>query len=231
MELSDFRMFEPTPYELPDPKTLAGLVVNAVKGVAETYGPVFTVKYIKNALEFEAKKIGEDPPKDIETLDQLLEYIVSKIDKYPAPYCTAQYAQVKTENEFQGRAGAGTRVEIMTVAKEIIGKSSGEERQVDLDDAMSKFRETIAGMKISPKEMGYKKNEDGSVLVLWPECNFMDGCKQAFEEGWLNKVSGKMRCAAGEFVCRYFKILTSYEWDYDVLEHYKPHCIQRCFMI
>ncbi|MFB0561118.1 MAG: hypothetical protein ACETWM_07875 [Candidatus Lokiarchaeia archaeon] len=229
-KISDFTMFEKAPYELPDPKVLTPLIMKALREVENTFGPVFTIRIIKYTLQRLSQKSGEEPPEDIKTLDQLAEYLISKSDKYPTCYSLLTYAQAKTENDLQGQIGAGTQVEMINVSRRIAESSSIEERNVDLDEIISNFRQTIVTGKLSPSEMGYKKNEDGSIDIIWPNCNFMEGCKLAHDEGLLKRPDGRQRCSSGSFMSQYFKLATGYIWDYDVLEAYKPNCITRCYM-
>lgn len=86
-------MFEKAPYELADPRALTEIAVNGAKEEERTYGPVFTVRFIKYALWFIAQRTGEKPTEDIKTLSQLTEYLISKSDKYPTP--TAQLVMLK----------------------------------------------------------------------------------------------------------------------------------------
>nr|MDO8079164.1 hypothetical protein [Candidatus Freyarchaeota archaeon] len=231
LKISDFKMFDKAPYELPDPRTQTGLAIKAAKEVEKTYGPVFSLRFIKHALWFIAQKTGEKTPQNIKTLDQLEEYLVSISNKYPTPYCATTYAQVKTENELQGQTGAGTRVEAMSISRNVVKVQESEVKDFDADDALLKGREIGVAMKILPSEMGYKKNEDGSVDIIFPKCPFMDGCELAFEEVLLKRPDGRTRCIIGEGVCQYFKIFSGHEWDYDLLEFDKPHCINRCYIL
>lgn len=228
--ISDFKMIE-APYELPDPRALTELVLNGIREEEKMYGPVFTTRFINHALQFVAQKIDDEAPSDIKNLDQLLEFLVSKSDKYPTPYCALTYAQTKTENEFQGQTGAGTHLETRSISREVAEKKDGAaERHIDFDDILLKFGQTLTAMRVGPSKWGYKKNVDGSVNLLYPICPFLDGCRLAFDEGLLKRPGGKLRCGVSNFICGYLKISTGYEWDYDLLEFGKPHCIVKYFM-
>ncbi len=224
-------MFEKPPYDIPPSRPITEIIINGVKEIEKTYGPVFTTRFIKHALEFEAQRIGEKPPEDIKTLNDLLEYLVSKSDKYPTPYCTTVYAQFKTENEFQGRTGAGTRIGHLGAARSMSETLSVKDRKVDVDGILSKFSQILVSMNLGPHEWGYKKNEDGSVDFIWPKCHYLDGCRAAYNEGLLKRPDGRLQCVAVIGICHYLKLSTGYEWDYEVLENYKPHCIARTYMI
>jgi len=231
LKISDFKMFEKTLYEIPPPRPITEIIINGLKEIEKTYGPVFTTRFIKHALEFEAQRIGEKPPQDIKTLNDLLEYLVSKSDKYPTPYCTTVYAQYKTENEFQGKAGAGTRIGHLGAARSMSETLSVKDRKVDVDGSLLKLSQILISMNFSPREWGYKKNGDGSVDLLWPKCHYVDGCRSAFDEGLLKRPDGRLQCIAAFAVSQYLKLTSGYEWDYEVLENYKPHCIARSYML
>ena len=229
IKISDFNMFEKAPDELPDLKIITPAIIAGYKEEEKTYGPVFTTRFIKHTLEFLSKKIEENPPEDIKTLDQLAEYLISVSDRSPTPYCACTYAQYKTENEFMGQAGAGTQVAAISVSRDLSKKPS-EERNVDAVQLLSKYRQDMISAKLGHHEMGYKKNEDGSLDILYLNCFLLDGCRQAFGEGLLKRPNNKLQCGTVQYICQIFKLLTGYEWDYDVLEFGKPHCAVRCYM-
>lgn len=231
INLSEFKLCEPAPYEQPDPKALTPLIIQTQRAVEKTYGPVFTLRFINYTLQCVAQKTGNETPNNIKTLDELGAYLISISDKYPTIYNLMTYAGAKTENDLQGRIGAGSRFGMIDVSRNIAkGSNLVKERNVNLDDIVSKFRQAIVAPKLSSREMGYRKNEDRSVDILWPNCNFSEGCKLAFDAGLLKRPDGRQSCSSGSFLTQFFKLATGYEWDYDVLESYKPYCIHRCYM-
>lgn len=129
-------------------------------------------------------------PDNIKNLDQLTEYLISVADKYPTSFCAFTYAQVKTENILQGQTGAGTRVESMRISRNIAKDGNFKIKDFDLDAIILKIWQTGVAMKIVPSEMGYKKNEDESIELLWPKCYLLDGCTLAFKEGLLKRPDG-----------------------------------------
>jgi len=231
LKISDFKMFEKTPYEIPPPGPLTAIIISGLKEEEKTYGPVFPTRFIKHALEFEAQKIGEKPPQNIKDLDQLAEYLVSKSDKYPTPYCSILYAQYKTENEFQGQTGAGTRVGHIGAIRGISETLSDIKRNVDVDGILSKLSQMLTDMNFSPHEWGYKENGDGSVDFILPKCYFLDACRLAYDEKVLKRPDGRLACAISFAVAADFKIATGYEWDYTLLKFNNPHCIAQCYML
>ena len=101
IDLSEFKMFEKTPYEEPDPRALTEFHISIAKEAEKEYGAIFTNRFIEFALQFLTQKTGEEPPQNIETLDQLTEYLMSKVNLYPRPYCAVVYAQFRVEHEAQ----------------------------------------------------------------------------------------------------------------------------------
>jgi len=229
--ISDFKMFERTPYEQPDTRAITELVMRGVKEEEKVYGPVFTIKVIGYALRLVSKYSGEAPPEDIKTLDQLTEYLLSKKDKFP-PHWAVLWAQFVTEKKLEGARGAGTRFMNMGITQRVL-ESDGDVRlkKIDIDYVLKTLHKTIVGMKVAPLEMGYKKNEDESIDILYRNCYFLDACKLALDEGLLKRQDGRMVCSIFALVCHYLKIGTGYEWDYIISKFEKPNCIAKCFMI
>jgi hypothetical protein len=214
-----------------DPKALMNAHVIGVKEQEKIYGPVFTSRLVEHALRFAAQRIGEKPPENIKTVEQVAQYLLSKIDKYPTPQCAIMYAQYKTEKELQGQAGTGRRLGEIGWQRKSIETRSGEKKNIDLDGLISQFWQVATMMKMSPIDLGYKKTEDGSLVILVPNCFYKDGCHQAFKEGLLGRPDGGMICNLGVTVCVYLKAATGFEWDSNCLEYDKPPCIVKHLML
>nr|MDO8082148.1 hypothetical protein [Candidatus Freyarchaeota archaeon] len=231
LKISDFKMFEKIPTTEPELGSYTALAVQALGAEENIYGPVFTTRLIKHALRYIAQKFGEKTPEDIKTLSQLGEYLITLSEKHHTAYQTFLYAQFKTENEFQGQSGAAARIASVGFHKGTEKKPNVEERKVDLDNLLSTYRQTMIAMKVATQELGYKKNRDGSVDVIWPTCYFLDLCQSIFEEGLSKRPDGRLQCCHSLAMTQFFKLATGYDWDYDLLETYKPHCIARAYMI
>ncbi|WXG42013.1 MAG: hypothetical protein WED07_14840 [Candidatus Freyarchaeum deiterrae] len=231
LKVSDFKMLEKPPYKLPDPRTEIELVLmKSLKDEEKMYGPVFTTKLINYTLQYVAQKYGEKPKEAIKTLDQLGAYLVSISNKYPKAFTAAIYAHLKVEKELQGSAGAGTRVGMMAFSRNLMKKPSAKERNVDIDNLLTTFQQTLIPSRLA-MEVGYKKNEDESVNVIYPDCPIKDACQMASHEDALKRVIGGLQCVSCSGVCQILKLLSSYDWDYELLEFNKPHCIARIFMV
>ena len=59
MKFSDFKMFEKTPYKLPNPTTYVEALITGIKEEEKTFGPAFALRFIKYALWFIAQKTEE----------------------------------------------------------------------------------------------------------------------------------------------------------------------------
>jgi hypothetical protein len=223
-------MFEKTPYEFPDPKLLTPLVISGYKAVEKTFGPVYAPNFIKYALQFIKQKIGEEPPKDIKTLDQLTDYLVSVSGKYPFPYCAADFAQFNVENLFEGKIGASSMEMGWSFAKDV-KKGSLKDRNIDIDSLLLRYRQETVSTKMAHHEMGYKKNEDDSVDVIYPNCFLKEACKPAFEAGLAKKHGGKIQCGITQYTCQWLGMVTGYNWDFELLEYFEPYCVVRCYIL
>jgi len=229
--ISNFKMLENAPYELPDPKALLDALAVGIREQEKIFGTVFSTRVIKHALNFISRRIEEKPREDIKNLDELSEYLLSILDKYPTPYCAVMYAQYKTENDLQGKAGAVTRVGEMGFHKTFGKDTGGKTISMDLDNLILTLHKTAVTLKLCPKEFGYRKNDDGSLDFILPNCYFKDGCNQAFNEGLLIRSGGRIYCNLGSSLSQYLKIVTGNEWDFECLEYDKPYCIIRFFMV
>ncbi|WXG42014.1 MAG: hypothetical protein WED07_14845 [Candidatus Freyarchaeum deiterrae] len=231
LKITDFKMLEKPPYKLPEPRSMIELVMTkGVKEEEKMYGPVFTTKFVNFTLQYVAQKYGEKPKEAIKTLDQLGAYLVSISDKHPKAFTAAMYAHFKVENDLQGSAGAATRVTSRGISKNFTEGTSIKERNIDVDQLLKTFQQTIIPARVGC-EMGYKKNEEGSVDLIWPDCYFKDACQTASGEDALKRVIGGVQCEISSGICQFLKLLSSYDWDYQLLEFDKPHCISRLFII
>jgi hypothetical protein len=222
-------MFEKAPYELPDAKALIRAQTDGLKVQERVFGPVFTARIVASAVEFIGRRIGESATEEIKTLDQMAKYLLSKTGAYPTPYCAVMYAQHKVEGDLQGKSGALGRVGDMGWQRNFAKSQDVDRKVIDFDKIVSDLRKASVMMKLSPSEFGYRKNEYGGVDFIVPSCFYLDGCRQAREEGLLNRPDGRVQCDLGSSLCQFFKVATSYEYDYDLMELHKPQCVIRYY--
>lgn len=230
LKISNFKMFEKAPQEIPDSRALIEASMMGPKEGAKFFGPAYTPRFIKSALEFVSKKIGEKPPEDIKDLSQLTEHLVSISNKYPIPANAIVYAGIEMGNFFEGQLAAGLRVGTAPASRSIAKNLGSEQRKVDAEGVLSQYRQTLIAMKIAHQELGYKINADGSVDILW-KCYLWDACQSALDKGLLKRPDGGLVCVSCQFLCQFFKLLTGYDCDYDLLELDKSHCITRIYIL
>lgn len=229
MTVEDFKMLEKPPYDHPNPKKSLELALRAISEEEKTYGPVFREKYIEYALQFVSQRLGETPEKDIKTIDQLMEYLISIADKHPNVVNVILYAGLKAESYIMGRSGALTRVGLIGYFKNIEERPA-EKRNMDIDQLLATYQQTTIQLEVAFCEIGYKKNADESIDIIWPNCHLKEGCRLAQEEGVATRVTGGLQCLASVGVCQMLKLLSGYEWDYELMEFDKPHCIARIYL-
>nr|MDO8080509.1 hypothetical protein [Candidatus Freyarchaeota archaeon] len=231
--ISGFKMFGKAPYEQVDSRVFTEVIIDGIRNEEKIYGPVFTATLIKYALRAVAKLTGEEPSKEIKTLDELAEYLISKSDKYP-PYYIVIWAQFVTEKKLEGHLGAGERVMDIGISKRVMA-SDGDLRSElikgDLGNVILKFYQTVVELKIAPLEMGYKKNEDGTVDVLHRDCFLLDGCQLSLNASLSKRPDGRQVCGFAASACQYLRKATGHDWDYTVLVFDKPHCIAKCYTL
>ena len=117
---------------------------------AKVYGPVFYNLASRYVLEFESKKLGESVPENIESFEQVREYVVGNLDRYPHGYCALLYGLIKAEVSLQGGTGTSTRIATTSVAERERSEMGGVESAVSLADAMKKCYEGIRAAKFLP---------------------------------------------------------------------------------
>ncbi len=225
-----FKFFESAPYEFPDPKGLIDANIVGLKTKESVYGPVYSKKVVKYALEFISEKTGERAAENVENLDQLAELLLSIASKYPTPYCAIVYADVRVEVELQGEVGAATRIGEMGYWRRTF-TGDPMEKGVDVERILTDMRKVAVDLKLSPKDFGYKVNSDGTTDLLLPNCYYKDACRRAFSENILRRMDGRGQCPVVSSLCQYLKMASGYDWDYDLLEFDKPHCLSKIYML
>lgn len=228
IEISEYKMLDKAPYGNPDSRALTELIVRGIKAQEKIYGPVFSAKVIGYATRLIAKQKGEEPAQEIKDLDQLAEYLLSKLDKMP-PYWVVLWAQFVTEKKLEGARGVGSRVMDIAMFEKLMGNVVRGAENVDIDGTLSDYRRIMLESKIAPRKMGYKKNYDGSLNILYQDCYFLDACNIALhDEDILKRRNGRMAYGFFGSVCLFLKKVTGSEWEYRIIVFEKPNCLARC---
>lgn len=233
-QISDFKMFDKTPYEQPDTIAVMEVIISGIRDEEKLYGPAFTSRVINYALQAVASQTGEEPPKDVQTLERLKEYLLSKTEKlsFP-PYYLLLWAEFITAKKLEGSLGAGYRISHRGIIKRVAETDDNVKllQKLGIDQVLLKIHQFAVEKKVAPLELGYRKNEDGSIDIMYGGCYFFDACQLAKEKKLLQRSDGQLLCGTSTFVCQFLRMATGYEWDYTILEFGKAHCIIKCFMI
>lgn len=227
---SGFIMLEKGTNELPDMKTFLDVFINGLKEEEKIYGDVLTrmiIKYVQRAV---TKLTGEPPTEEFKTLDDAAAYLLSKSGKIRPDYIII-WAQFVTINKLEGALGVGEHVLDMGISNYIINKMGNQLVGLEVDSVILTARDTMLKMKIAPIEMGYRKNSDGSIDLLYKNCYLHDGCQMSLKTGLSKRADGRMVCGFSACICRLFEKATGEKWDYTVTFFEKPLCIVRCFKV
>jgi len=187
--------------------------------IVEIFGPVYKRFIVKYALNFESEMLDEEPPDGIEDLEQLNNYLLSKLEKYPKSYCAIVYGMSKADQLLQG--GSGTARTASFVILRRILEDSGVLNQFigstdDLYEALVKTEELFVSMNAGlPGGVKFQKMIDGKVRLTIRDCPFVDACeKMRFEGLW--RPDGTPECYALTRSVVIAEIVTGKKFDYRV---------------
>ncbi|MEM2145350.1 MAG: hypothetical protein QW279_08310, partial [Candidatus Jordarchaeaceae archaeon] len=207
-QIPGFKMLERAPYEQPDTDTVMEVIIGGIKDEEKLYGPAFTSRIIKYTLQAVASQSGEEPPKDIENLERLKEYLLSKVEKlsFP-PYYILLWAEFVTAKKFEGSLGAGYRISYRGIVKKVAEYDDNVKllQELDIDQLILKLHQLAIEKKVSPQEVGYKKNEDGSIDAIYGNCYFFNACQLAKNGGILQRSDGQILCGVSTFICQFLR--------------------------
>ena len=225
---SNFKMLERAPQKLPNMKSFLEVFVSALKEDEKVYGATFTNMVIKYVLKAVSRLTGEEAPSNIKTLDEAAGYLLSKADRIRPDYLII-WAHFVTINKLEGHLGVGEHILDMGISKKIVSTLGEQLTGLDVDSLMSAIHKALLSMEIAPFEMGYRKNDDGSIDLIYRDCYLMDGCQMSLSSGLNKRPDGRMVCGFSAGICKVLGRVTGSEWDYTVTKFEKPTCIVRCF--
>jgi hypothetical protein len=212
-----------------DPRSMTRLMIRTVKTTEEFYGPFFSKMVAKAAAEFEAKRIGDQNPPRIETMEEAAEYIMQNIGKYPDGFCPVIYGLAKAENTLQGGIGPGGRTTAKKSALNLLmgsyARNSTNSTEVyRMQTSMAKEAGLLVG---DVKEVS---GDENSVTVLFEGCHFADACKAIAEEK-IGKVAGGFECTMARSGAASLEYSTKLTHDFEVTRFTPPNCIFRMFKV
>ncbi|WXG39810.1 MAG: hypothetical protein WED07_03125 [Candidatus Freyarchaeum deiterrae] len=210
----------------PDAQITVFFAKSSVQEMDKIYGPLFTRMVSEYALQFEAEKLNEEPPENIQGLDAVTNYITANLNRYPRGYCAIFYGVAKTEKNLQGSIGSGSRRAAFNAMKSII-ESSGMLSSVigtteDIFEAIAKAVEIVKAVKINIS-MRYIKGEDKEITMVVPNCPYKDACRSYIREG-ISRLVGGSECTNLTCQAVISELITKKHLDYRLEEFDKPQC-------
>lgn len=232
-KLFDLKMLEKANYEKVDTIKLVELYMRAAKEKEEKLGAAYSATFIKYALGAVATQIGTKAPQEIKTLDQLKEYLISKMNELRTPpYLTVLWAHFVTDKKHGVAPGYLTQFMFKFYTQRLAERDFNIETQkLDVEQILTEFRKFGVDFKIAPIEFGYRKNPDGSIDIFHGRCHFFEGCENIWERNFLKKSDGRLICGIIQIVIQFLKAATGQEWDHAILEFDETRCMARCFPI
>jgi hypothetical protein len=183
------------------------------------------------ALQFEAEKLKEKPPENIQGLEQVTNYILANLGRYPRGYCALMYGMGKADSKFWGSTGAGARraaysaMRSMFVSSGLLNGMIGATR--DPLEAIYKNEKMNTEVKTASPAR-YIRGENNQVNVIVPKCIYMDACT-AFEKEGISRLIGGSECIFIIVTAVGAEIVTEKHLDYKLDKFDKSECIGRIF--
>ncbi|MEM3586740.1 MAG: hypothetical protein QXO71_05385 [Candidatus Jordarchaeaceae archaeon] len=213
-----------------DRKVAIGFAKAAIEEVARIYGPIFTRMVIDYARTFLEDKLKEKISEDIRGLDELINYILKNLNRYPEGQCALIYGLRKTVNRLEG--GGDNRRAAYGAMKKLF-ESAGM-----LKNVIGTTENAYEALKMLPvKEMrqvtryhyirGEGKNE---VTAIYSNCPYKDTCKAIMSEG-IQRIIGGLQCIFLNCGLATVEIVTGKHFDYVLEEFDTPDCKGRIFEV
>lgn len=216
---------------VPDINTSLMVSKTTTEAVARMFGPVFTKNTIKYTLEFEAEKLGENPPENIETLEGAVEYIQKNIDRYPDGVCSIVYGMAKSERMLEGYSASGSKRMAFNAVKKVMEESgmlSSLQGSTDqIFDAIVKFHELNSLLKVIPPNR-FVREENGAKMIV-KNCTCKDACRKLAQEDFSRIVGGK-ECIILINHCAAAEIITGKRCDYTLEKFDQPTCEGKIYL-
>ncbi len=215
----------------PDNQTILLVAKTAAEETAKLYGSSFISMVSEYALHFEAEKLKEKPPQNIQGLDQVTNYILQNLNRYPRGYCALLYGIAKADIKFWGSTGAGARRAAYSAMKSIL-ESSGL-----LKGTIGKTKDPFEAIRMNEKinqELGtassasYIRGENNQVITVVPNCIYIDACT-AFEKEGISRLIGGSECVFLIVTTVGAEIITEKHLDYKLDKFDASECRGRIY--
>jgi hypothetical protein len=199
----------------------------AIEEAAKLYGPIFKQMASKYALKFEAEKLKENPPENIQGLDEVMNYIMANLDRYPNGHCALVYSIFKTEYTLQGFSASGGKRAVYGAQKSIMENSGLLNGVVgtieDVFEACKKVHETATLTKVAVPAHFIRVENNQVNIVFHPDCTHKDACMAFVDEG-ISRMVGGLECVILGLINAGVEIITKKHFDYVLEEFNTPVC-------
>ncbi|MHA1580012.1 MAG: hypothetical protein ACTSUQ_10350 [Candidatus Freyarchaeota archaeon] len=196
----------------------AKLAILFLKQSFEEIGKVFGPSYIRLLVEygknFEAENLGESPPDGIETLDDLVNYILENLDRYPRGYCAMVYGNAKADSRIEGSTGAAWKRSAMDALRQLMQPSGLLDSALPLREALQRAQEFAESIRMAAK-LKFTEEDADTVSLLVEECPFTDACG-AFEKEGISRISRRKECPNLVCYTAAAELLTGEPCDYAI---------------
>ncbi|MGQ9723437.1 MAG: hypothetical protein ACUVXA_19200 [Candidatus Jordarchaeum sp.] len=196
--------------------------------VGKVFGPSYLKLLIEYAREFEAEKLGESPPNGIETLNDIVNYILGNLDRYPRGYCALVYGNAKADSKIEGSTGAAWKRSGINALKQLMQPSGLLNSSRSPIEALESAQEFAQSINMAAK-LQFMENSDDTVSIIIEECPFTDSC-EAFEKEGISRISGKRECANLICYTAAAQLMTGRQCDYSIRRTEK-YCNGKIFHI
>ncbi|MEM2146752.1 MAG: hypothetical protein QW279_15420 [Candidatus Jordarchaeaceae archaeon] len=194
------------------------------------YGPVYIKLALKYILEFEAEKLKEEPPQNLQELEDVANYIIANLDRYPNGHCSLHYGTLKADVHLQG--GIGLRKITREVMKNILEASGFLKNLIGATenayDALKIL--PIREMKQVTRYQYVKVKGKNEVIGAVVDCPYKDSCRALAEEG-ISRTIGGLHCTLLIFGSVALEIITRKNFDFTLDEFDEPYCKGRIYEI
>lgn len=205
----------------------------AVEETEKLFGPIFTRMVSEHALEFEAEKLNEKPPENIRGLEDVSNYIITNLGKYPNGYNSLIYGIAKAESKLQGSTASGAKRAAYSAMKAILESSSLLNSVIGTtEDALEAIKKSseIGKAAKTTIPMRFIREENNGVTMVVPDCPFKDACRALVKEG-ISRMVGGSECVNRIDNAASLEIITKKHFDYRLEKFDNPECRGRIFEI
>jgi hypothetical protein len=202
------------------------VAAQAIEGQAKIFGPVFPRLVAQNWVRFVAEKIGETPP-DAESLQQALDYVEAKIEKYPKAYTGSAYAICKATATLEGQLGVGTA----SLAKNAVKPDDWSNELLSrlgavsgTTDALNKYIRLTEALGIYTPGMLVGSGDGVDSTLSVHNCEYAEACDRLLKEG-IGRRKGERECfIGGVMISKLIAMVTKRNHDCKNVKMVPPNC-------